>query len=121
MDNDNLLIDNSYKIKEYIINSEWDKTFPCEYFEYRKQWDMANQGILLDKPLFLEIESTYACNYRCKMCPRRESDNFSDKLKLPDDLFDILFQQIKEYKIPSATFSHGGEPLMRKDLPELIL
>jgi len=40
---------------------------------------------------------------------------------MSDDLFDILFKQIKEFKIPSLAFSHGGEPLTRKDLPELIL
>lgn len=115
-----IIKDNRYKIQEYIINPNWDKGLPKEYFDYRKKWSLTNEGIFHEIPLFLEIESTYACNYRCSMCPRIDSDKFVDKGRMSDELLDILFKQIKKYKIPSIAFSHGGEPTLRKDLPELI-
>ena len=113
-------IDKSYKIKEYVLKNDWDKGFSPEYFEYRRKWNLCNEGILHDIPLFLEVESTYACNYRCKMCLRHDVDNFSNKEHMSDHLLNKLFCEIEEFKIPSMAFSHGGEPLMRKDLPELV-
>jgi len=116
-----VIIDDSYNIKEIEVDPSWMSDLGDDYREYREKWDMANNGHLFDFPLFLEVESSYACNYRCPKCPRQAIDHTRKTGFLSNELLDKLFDEVKRYNMPSITFSHGGEPLMRKDLPDLIL
>lgn len=119
---DKVIIDNSYNIKEIEVDSSWNKDlFDSDFIEYRKKWDLATRHhYLFDFPLFLEVETSYACNYRCPKCPRQTLQHTKKNKFLSRDLLDRLFDEAREYRMPSITFSHGGEPLMRKDIPELI-
>jgi len=112
--------DNSYNIKELEVDPSWANDFKEDYLEYRKIWSMASDGHLFDFPLFLEVESTYACNYRCPKCPRTAIMHEGKSGSLSPALFDKLFAEAARYKLPSITFSHGGEPLMRSDLAQLV-
>lgn len=118
----NIIIDNSYNIKEIEVDNSWLRDLlDDDFIEYRKRWDLATQEhYLFDFPLFLEVETSYACNYRCPKCPRQATENTKKDGFLSNDLLDRLFDEVKKYRMPSITFSHGGEPLMRKDMPQLI-
>lgn len=116
----NIITDDSYNIKEIEVNPAWIRDLPPEYLEYRKKWDMASKGHLFPFPLFLEVESSYACNYRCPKCPRQAINHTSKSGFMSTELLDKIFAESAKHKMPSITFSHGGEPLLRKDMPELI-
>ncbi len=116
----NIITDESYNIKELEVDPSWIKDLGPDYMEYRKRWDMACKGHLFDFPLFMEVEISYACNYRCPKCPRQAIDHTRKSGFMSTELLDKLFDEVGKNKMPSITFSHGGEPLMRKDMPELI-
>ena len=58
---------------------------------------------------------TYNCNLKCKMCPfwRRPSENLSTRKEKE------ILRQIYDSGV-SAIGLEGGEPLLRKDLPEIL-
>ena len=121
-DMEKTIVDESYNIKEIEVDNSWLRDFDKDYFEYRRKWDIASQGTgyLSDIPLFLEVEASYSCNYFCPRCPRQVLGHEGRTGFLSDELFGILFQEVNKYRIPSINLSHGGESLLRKDLPELI-
>ena len=116
------MIDTSYNIKEYEVDHSWIKDLSTEdYLEYRRKWDLASQKQqLFDFPLFLEVESSYACNYKCPKCPKQLVNPEKKSGFLSNELFDKLFDEVREYRMPAINFSHGGEPLMNKNIATLI-
>lgn len=74
-------------------------------------------------PVLSELAITYRCNLKCRFCYAGCNDtsnpiNSHDELstKQLKKLIDIIFL---DAKVPSISFT-GGEPLLRKDLPELV-
>ena len=66
-------------------------------------------------PLFCGHKLTYNCNLRCKMCPfwkRTNRDLSIDKEK-------AILRQIYDAGVCAIAFE-GGEPLLRKDLNEIL-
>ncbi|MGZ5540043.1 MAG: radical SAM protein, partial [Halobacteriota archaeon] len=66
-------------------------------------------------PLFCGHKLTYNCNLKCKMCPfwKRSSQDLSlDKEK-------AILRQIYDSGVCAIAFE-GGEPLLRKDLVEIL-
>ena len=58
----------SYKTEADIVDS-LIKLKGDEFSEYRKQWDLVNSFKLeTEFPLFLHIETSYQCNFKCPMC-----------------------------------------------------
>ena len=66
-------------------------------------------------PLLSGHKLTYNCNLKCKMCPfwRRSSENLSTRLEKE------ILKQIYDSGVCGVGFE-GGEPLLRKDLPEIL-
>ncbi len=73
---------------------------------------------LTGNPFYIRYQVTYRCNYACRMCGQRQIDLGTVK-ELP----------IAEIRQMAAKLAHlgarhvvltGGEPFMRKDLPEII-
>jgi MoaA/NifB/PqqE/SkfB family radical SAM enzyme len=68
-------------------------------------------------PDTLNIESSYACNLKCVMCPRHFEG-------VPQGMFTLeMFERHIEPHIHRFKFLHltgWGEPLMNRDLPEII-
>jgi MoaA/NifB/PqqE/SkfB family radical SAM enzyme len=67
-------------------------------------------------PYMAEFDITYRCNCRCRMCqrwndPRRESLDLADYRRLASE-----FRQMAVHQISVA----GGEPLMRKDVFDIM-
>jgi radical SAM family uncharacterized protein len=78
------------------------------------------RGLILNSfggkaPLFAGHKLTYNCNLKCKMCPfwRRFSENLSTQKEKE------ILRQIYDSGVCAVGFE-GGEPLLRKDLPEIL-
>lgn len=72
-------------------------------------------------PVLSEIAVTYKCNLACHFCYASCGCTKKDNAKelSTDDFKEILSTIKEEAEIPSVSFT-GGEPTLRKDLPELI-
>ena len=66
-------------------------------------------------PLFAGHKLTYNCNLKCKMCPfwKRPSENLSTRKEKE------ILRQIYDSGVCAVGFE-GGEPLLRKDLSEIL-
>ena len=78
------------------------------------------RGLILNSfggkaPLFAGHKLTYNCNLKCKMCPfwRRSSENLSIQKEKE------ILRQFYDLGVCAVGFE-GGEPLLRKDLPEIL-
>lgn len=112
--------DTSYFIKEIDVDPSWVNDFGDEYYLYRKRWDNAVANLYAyDFPLCLEVESSYACNFRCPNCPRFVSDVQLGG-NMPLDIFQSIITESKEMKLDSIFLDHGGESLLNKNLPEFV-
>ena len=99
--------------------SDSAKSFPPEYFEYRKKWTERmfhdNPG---DFPLHVDFESTNRCNLRCSMC--QIDFNGMKQGNMDISLYKRLIRECGENHLPSIKLNYRGEPTLNKDLPEMI-
>jgi len=69
-------------------------------------------------PLRLQVDVTDNCNFSCPDCMKWRTQNRGQELSAAQ--YQILWSKLKNLILfKEVTFS-GGEPLLRKDLPELI-
>jgi len=73
---------------------------------------------LISRPRYAQIEPTNRCNQRCIMCPR------NDRLDVP--IGDMDFKTFKKIldqlpTIQNLLLNGLGEPLLNKELPEMII
>lgn len=74
-------------------------------------------------PVLSELAITYRCNLKCRFCYAGCNDT-SNPINSHNELSTKQLKQLIDKiffdaKVPSISFT-GGEPLLRKDLPELI-
>ena len=103
---------------EFMIN---------EYKKYRFLWrnqcgiftdDMAPNASTSLRLLCLDIETAAICDLACPFC-YRQYEATPDKV-MNFDLAISIIDQAAEMSVPSIKFNWRGEPLLNKDLPELI-
>lgn len=112
--------DKSYFIREIEVDPLWSKDLGSDYKVYRGHWENATKNLhTYDFPLCLEVESSYACNFRCPGCPRFAA-NVARGGDLSEDMLDKLFQECRKERLNSIFLDHGGEPLMNKKFPEIV-
>jgi len=118
-----------------IIKSENSKNFrklpQCKVCRYDKMCNGILKGYLvnLDKnkiqplkvPKEVMIEVTPHCNFRCKFCFNRASfSNKTGEIKEFNTTYvKKIIDNIKKSGVPIVRFT-GGEPLLRKDIFELV-
>jgi len=91
----------------------------------RKAWHMASYWVKTSWlgrkiPWLVELSVTYRCQCRCKHCS--VSNYFEEAGKKPEmttDEIKSLLRQAADMGIPKVDF-FGGEPLIRKDIVELV-
>lgn len=73
-------------------------------------------------PDVIRIESAGICNFKCVHCPNGYNKTLVNRGLLNFETFNILLHQLKKEKfIPRVVvLYHGGEPLLNKNLPEMI-
>lgn len=83
-----------------------------------KTVDIWKSRFLSHTPFRLVHDVTYRCNCKCKTCERwKKSSNYSNELST-DEVFKML-EDAKETGLILYA-AEGGEPLMRKDLPQIL-
>lgn len=69
------------------------------------------------RPFYIRFHLTHRCNYRCRMCNQRQSE---------DQISELSLEQIRRVARSAADLGArhvvitGGEPFLRPDLPEVI-
>lgn len=82
-------------------------------------------SIPLPAPLVLFVEPTNVCNFKCGICPESFSD-YQEQAGYYQRMNPLTWQRVweslarMEHK-PVVRFYHVGEPLLNRDLPEMIL
>lgn len=85
---------------------------------YTKSSKDAIYGVTHEKGPVVVWNCTNTCNLKCKHCyASSEERRFEEELNTQEAK--LLIEDLAEFKVPVLLIS-GGEPLMRKDLPELI-
>ena len=74
---------------------------------------------VLGKPFFLMIEPTNVCNLRCPLCPTGRGTLDRKPASMPLDMYKRVIDELRPYLI-EVNISLMGEPLLHKDLPEMI-
>lgn len=94
---------------------------------YSKQRRPLHSIVPLEEPLALNIEPATFCNLKCNFCiyscPKEEISKEEHFFKfMSDETFELIYQQLCEFKRPIKTLSFigTGEPLLHKKLPEMI-
>ncbi|MCP3983499.1 MAG: radical SAM protein [bacterium] len=75
-------------------------------------------------PILSEVAITYRCNLRCSFCYAGCNCTTSpiggdDREMSVDEIRDVLGKIRRQAKVPSVSFT-GGEPTLRRELPELV-
>ena len=68
-------------------------------------------------PIAISVDVIENCNYRCRHCYIKYS--FEENNIFSYDELDGLFIQLGKYGVASVNLT-GGEPLLRKDIVEII-
>ena len=116
-------VDSSLNVREIEVDASWrsDLYSNPAYAQYRTDWEDATHGYkLFENPLFVEIETSYACNYKCPFCPQVTLPEKPTGGLMKADVLEKLFLEFEERQIASVNLAHGGEPLIRKDIPQLL-
>lgn len=116
------LLQNHYRTKtpEQILADELGEP----YRRYRELWHRAMR--FEERPAFpihVDLELVYACNLKCVMCPfgdpTFEHPDY-DRQQLDRRVLRALFEEGKQHNLYSVRFNALSEPLLSKDLPDLI-
>jgi radical SAM protein with 4Fe4S-binding SPASM domain len=93
-----------------------------KFSEYRKKWyKVEKEFISGDYPLHLDLELTYRCNYKCAICIFSIEDFEKSLPDLMDiDIYKRIVDESAEHGLPAMQTSYYGEPLMRRDLHEMV-
>lgn len=85
--------------------------------QWKRDWRLLCRGIknyLTNRPLCVSFEVTYACNARCQHC--HLGGPVANEVRASAAEFGAISQWLK----PVVAQISGGEPLLRKDLEEII-
>ena len=84
---------------------------------YRKSFDLAF-AYLSKRPLYCSWQVTYRCNFRCSFCGYWKTANRREE-ELTVSEFALGARKLRRFG-PMFISLAGGEPLIRKDLPEIV-
>jgi len=88
-----------------------------ELIERQKQ---RKSKILRGYPYWLTIDPTNICNLKCVFCPTgQDRENYRPQVAMPLKMFKSIMGKIGAYLL-YVEFCNWGEPLLNKNLPEMI-
>ncbi len=85
---------------------------------YSNFLDMTLNRYVYRSPIALTHLVTSMCNARCKMCDLWKKSSEYKKDMTTDEIFQMLDKARKSRMVGYVAW--GGEPLMRRDLPEIL-
>ena len=71
-------------------------------------------------PLYLDVELTNLCNFRCCFCPTGTRAMNRMKGYMPDEVADALADNIRKYHISGVRFIRWGEPTMHPKYLDIL-
>lgn len=90
-----------------------------KYREYRKKWEEWPVHFSIGEfPLHLDIEPTNSCNLRCPFCAT--THNRYNKGFMKEGVWKKILDEGGKNGLYSLKFTYRGEPLLHKDLPEMV-
>ncbi|MBR1397406.1 MAG: radical SAM protein [Selenomonadaceae bacterium] len=63
-------------------------------------------------PLYLDVELTNLCNFRCCFCPTGTKSMLRMRGTMPDNVAEALIENVRRYKIAGVRFIRWGEPTL---------
>jgi radical SAM protein with 4Fe4S-binding SPASM domain len=89
--------------------------------------DSPAPGAVFDRPYVISWNLTYRCNLACEHCyldaggkPQVEDESFADRSELNTEQCYEVVDQIAAFGPESVVILTGGEPLLRRDILEII-
>ena len=109
---------------EEDINVKLGKIIGEKFVNYRKTWDAANRfEIVTEFPLFLHLDMTQNCNYKCPHCiiaHKDEVEEFYEGRNLNFEDYKKIVDEGSEYGCPSISPQGNDEPFLMRDLHHYI-
>ena len=109
---------------EEDINVKLGKIIGEKFVNYRKTWDAANRfEIVTEFPLFLHLDMTQYCNYKCPHCiiaHKDEVEEFYEGRNLNFEDYKKIVDEGSEYGCPSISPQGNDEPFLMRDLHHYI-
>lgn len=104
-----------------ILSAELGAAFD----EYRRMWEAtARMEFVPEYPIHIDFELNYTCNIRCPMCPHSMPEFKAlagyDNFVMPAAVFKDVIREGGPLGLRSLRLNLLGEPLLRKDLADLI-
>jgi MoaA/NifB/PqqE/SkfB family radical SAM enzyme len=96
-----------------------DMFSPYKLLLHREVLDKASRGELI-YPISCEIDLTNLCNHKCIWCLYQDFRDRRPATLHKSKVFNILFQ-FKEKGLKSVVYAGGGEPLMHRDVAEILI
>ncbi len=82
--------------------------------------EVIERRITTEFPLVLNIEPTNSCNAKCCYCPNGEVIKNQGVNFLKINYFKKIIDQIKQHKLLMLNFHKDGEPLLHRNLPDMV-
>jgi len=94
---------------------------PKAYFNFLRSLEerSKNAKIVRSRPYLLYLDPVSYCNLECPFCETGKRRGSREAAKLPLDNFKKVIDELGDY-IFDLTLYNWGEPLLNKDLPEMI-
>jgi len=108
--------------REALFDKKRGFGWESEYTEYRKKWsELAQNQIISDYPLLVDLELASVCNLRCPMC-YTITDEFKKQINAKLMNWNLYTKIIDEIggKVPAIRLSLRGEATLHKKFVECI-
>ena len=105
------------------INVKLSKIIGKKFIDYRKKWDDANNFIVPDFPLFLQIELNQTCNFKCPHCiigNKKLVEKYYSTEEIDFNFYKRIVDEGSDYDCPSISPQGNNEPFLMKDLEKYI-
>lgn len=110
--------------REHCFQQAMTRHFGQRFLDYRKKWALSSRYEFLPEfPLSLDFESNASCNLSCIMCVMGSAgykNNMVSEPLMSRELYGRIMEEAGDNGLPAMTFGFLSEPLLRKDLPEMI-
>lgn len=71
-------------------------------------------------PLYLDVELTNLCNFRCCFCPTGTKAMQRMRGQMSDEVVDAIVENVKKYNIAGVRFIRWGEPTMHPKYIDIL-
>jgi len=103
----------------FYLKKDSVKTITEKYKEYRRRWNEDPKKFISNNyPIHVDLETNSHCNLKCYMC--FQTFDPPEKKIMDLDLAKKIIDEGTQKGLCSIKTQYRGEPLLYKDLPELI-